>query len=270
MILDKIVEKKIVFLEEQKKKISEDEMKSMALSIKEKPTNTTFYSNLKKDGLSIIGEFKNASPSAGDFDSKVDLASRIDFYSKSVDAISCLTEVDYFKGSIEYLKQIKQLTSLPILRKDFMIDEYQFYEAKIIGASAVLLICAILDDYQIKYFYKLARSLDLDVLVEVHNENEMERALKINPRIIGVNNRNLNDFSINLDTTRRLRKMVDDEKIFVSESGIYTPGDISYLSDVKIDAVLVGQMLMESFNPEETANTIKNIYNERRVVAYEN
>ena len=200
MILDKIVEDKKVRLVEHKKNISENEMRRMAEEAAGKTYAAhSFYDNLNKPGISIIGEFKKASPSLGKIDSRIDLAERIRAYSNSVDAISCLTEEDHFLGNTRYLKEIRTQTTLPILRKDFMIDPYQFYEAKAIGADAVLLIAAILDDAQMKDFYQLARSLELDVLVETHDEKEIERALQFDPRIIGVNNRNLNDFSISLE-----------------------------------------------------------------------
>ena len=205
MILDQIVEDKKNRLKEQKQLDSESDMRRLAVDISTRNPNS-FYDNLRKDGLSIIGEFKKASPSLGKIESKINLMDRIEEYNLSVDAISCLTEEDHFNGNVEYLKQIRQKSQLPILRKDFMIDDYQFYEAKVIGADAVLLITAILDDVQMHDFYQLARELELDVLVETHDEYEIERALKIEPRIIGVNNRNLKDFSISLENTNSLKK----------------------------------------------------------------
>lgn len=246
MILDKIVEDKKVRLVEHKKNISETEMRRMAEEAEGKTYAAhSFYDNLKKPGISIIGEFKKASPSLGKIDSRIDLAERIRAYSDSVDAISCLTEEDHFLGNTGYLKEIRTHTTLPILRKDFMIDPYQFYEAKAIGADAVLLIAAILDDAQMKDFYQLARSLELDVLVETHDEKEIERALRFDPRIIGVNNRNLNDFSISLETTGRLRKEVPKDKVFVAESGIMSDADVAYLKEVGADGFLIGRALME-------------------------
>lgn len=165
MILDEIVADKKVRLPEHKEKISENEMKKLAAAYKGK--THSFYEALKKPGLSIIGEFKKASPSLGEIPQKMDLLERIAEYNASVDAISCLTEEDHFHGNVEYLKQIREKSDLPILRKDFMIDEYQFYEAKAIGADAILLIAAILDDVQLKEFYALTRSLNMDALVEV-------------------------------------------------------------------------------------------------------
>ena len=163
MILDQIVADKKKRLPEHKARISEVAMRQLAEETMTREPNC-FYENLKKPGLSIIGEFKKASPSLGTITEKIDLMERIDVYNASVDAISCLTEEDHFHGNIEYLKKIRKKSDLPILRKDFMIDEYQFYEAKAIGADAVLLIAAILDDVQMHDFYQLARELELDVL----------------------------------------------------------------------------------------------------------
>ena len=140
-----------------------------------------------------------------------------------------------------------------------MIDEYQFYEAKAIGSDAVLLIAAILDDVQMKDFYQLARELGLDVLVETHDEAEMERALRLDARIIGVNNRDLRDFTIRLDTTRRLSKMVPDDKVFVAESGIVKDEDVRYLLDSRVDAFLIGRAFMEAENPKQLARHWKQL-----------
>lgn len=251
MILDVIVEDKKKRLVEHKAAVSEEEMKQKALQSTRKSVG--FAKALKKDGLSVIGEFKKASPSHGAMDIKVDLKERILQYNDSVDAISCLTEEDHFHGNVGYLKEIRGKSELPILRKDFMIDEYQFYEAKAVGADAVLLIAAILDDAQMKGFYELARSLGLDALVEVHDEEEMERALKLDARIIGVNNRNLRDFTISLDNTKRLRGMAGADKIFVAESGIVTDDDVLTLKEYQVDAFLIGRAFMEADNPKELA-----------------
>ena len=255
MILDKIIEDKKVRLVEHKARVSEADIKREAENtIKDGDFRVNlFYNALAADGISIIGEFKKASPSLGKIDSKINLMERIDEYNASVDAISCLTEEDHFNGNIEYLKQIREVSLLPILRKDFMIDEYQFYEARVIGADAVLLITAILDDAQMLDFYQLARELKLDVLVETHDEYEIERALKIDPRIIGVNNRNLKDFSISLENTGRLKKYIPQDKISVAESGIMNDSDVEYLKEVGVDAFLIGRAFMESENPKELA-----------------
>lgn len=256
MILDKIVEDKKVRLKEHKNNVSLAQMIKLADETLTRNKNC-FYDSLRKEGISIIGEFKKASPSLGKIDSKINLIDRIDEYNASVDAISCLTEQDHFNGNNDYLKEIRGKSNLPIIRKDFMIDEYQFYEAKVIGADAVLLITAILDDCQMKDFYDLARELELDVLVETHDEYEIERALKIDPRIIGINNRNLKDFTISIDNTVRLRSYVPKDKVLISESGIMDEKDVRYLKDAGVDGFLIGRAFMESENPKELAKRWK-------------
>lgn len=259
MILDEIVADKKRRLQETKRQLPLSEVQRLAEQQKKSGAATSFYEALKKPGLSIIGEFKQASPSLGTITSKIPLTERMEEYNASVDAISCLTEEDHFNGNIGYLKQIRGLSGLPILRKDFMIDEYQFYEAKAIQSDAVLLIAAILDDAQMKDFYQLARELDLDVLVETHDEAEMERALLLDARIIGVNNRDLRDFSIHLDTTKRLSKLVPKEKVFVAESGITQDADVKYLSECRVDAFLIGRALMEAEQPQALAKRWKQL-----------
>lgn len=256
MILDQIVEDKRKRLPEHKARISEAQMVKLAEERKDRPENL-FYQNLAKPGISIIGEFKQASPSLGKIEAKVNLMDRIEDYNASVDAISCLTEEDHFSGNVDYLRQIRDRSPLPILRKDFMIEPYQFYEAKAIGADAVLLITAILDDVQMKDFYDLSRELGLGVLVETHDEYEIERAMKIDPRIIGVNNRNLKDFTISIENTGRLRKYIPKDKIYVAESGIMNDSDVEYLKKVGVDAFLIGRAFMESEDPRSLARKWK-------------
>lgn len=251
MILDEIVADKKIRLEEQKKQIDPAAMRRRAEETA--PGGRSFFDYLKRDGISIIGEFKKASPSLGAITSKVSLDTRIADYSASVDAISCLTEQDHFHGSVDDFADIRTKTALPMIRKDFMIDEYQFYEAKAIGADAILLIAAILDDVQMRDFYALAYELGMDALVETHDETEMERALKLDAKIIGVNNRNLKDFTISLDNTVRLRPMAPPEKCFVAESGILTDDDIRLLKRQRVDAFLIGRALMEADDPRSLA-----------------
>ncbi len=262
-ILDRIVEDKKIRLRKHKASVSENDMRRLAEEELSRPQigerKNCFYEALAKDGLSIIGEFKKASPSLGKIDEKIDLTDRIDEYNASVDAISCLTEEDHFLGNADYLKQIRSMSNLPILRKDFMIDEYQFYEAKVIGADAVLLITAILDDAQMRDFYQLAMELELDVLVETHSAEEIERALRIDPGIIGVNNRNLKDFSISIQNTEKLSKYIPDDKVFVAESGIVSDDDVRFLADVGVDAFLIGRAFMESKDPAELAKRWKSM-----------
>lgn len=257
MILDKIVEDKKLRLPQHKARISEAEMRHLAESYQ--GASPSFREALAKPGISIIGEFKKASPSLGKIDSKLELTDRIEEYNDSVDAISCLTEEDHFLGNADYLKEIRAISPLPIIRKDFMIEEYQFYEAKAIGANAILLIAAILDDVQMKDFYALTKELGMDALVETHDEQEMERALKLDAEIIGVNNRDLRDFTIKLDTTRRLSGMVPEGKIFVAESGIVSDEDVRFLKDSRVDAFLIGRAFMEAENPRKLARRWKSL-----------
>lgn len=258
MILDDIVVDKKKRLPEHKARISEEEMKKLALASQRK--SVSFYDALAKSGLSIIGEFKKASPSMGVINNKIELADRIDQYNHSVDAISCLTEEDHFHGSVEYLKQIRKISDLPMIRKDFIIEDYQVYEAKVIGADAILLIAAILDDETFKHLYDLACRLGLDVLCEVHDEEEMQRMLHLDVKIIGINNRNLKTFAIDLETTKRLAKMVPEGKVLVSESGVTQDAHIELLKQSNVDALLIGRAFMESANPGELALHWKKVY----------
>ena len=245
MILDIIVEDKKKRLIEHKNNISEAEMKRLALESERK--SISFYDALAKKGPSIIGEFKKASPSHGIMASKVNLEERIRQYNEAVDAISCLTEEDHFNGSTEYLKQIRKMTTLPIIRKDFIIDEYQVYEAKVIGADAILLIAAILDDKKFKELYDLAYSLGLDVLCEVHDEEELKRMINLDVKIIGINNRNLKTFEVSLDTTKRLAAMIPDGKVVVAEVMIKI---LSHLKKVVLRQCLLVRHLWKQSHPE--------------------
>ncbi len=265
MILDTIVADKKIRLQKHKKRISPAQMRRMA---KEAETGADgpagagarFYDALAKPGISIIGEFKKASPSLGKIKSAIDLAERIDEYNDAVDAISCLTEEDHFSGCVEDFEKIRALSPLPMLRKDFMIDEYQFYEAKAIGADAILLIAAILDDVQLRDFYQLAQELKLDALFEAHSEREMDRALNCGAAIVGVNNRDLNDFTIRLETTKTLSAMVPKDRVFVAESGITKDEHIAFLAACGVDALLIGRAFMESEDPRALALHWKEIY----------
>ena len=258
MILDVIVENKKKRLIEHKAHISETDMRRLAED--HKGPSPSFIEGLKKPGISIIGEFKKASPSLGDIVQTMKLTDRIDEYNEAVDCISCLTEEDHFKGSVDYLKQIRAISPLPILRKDFMIDPYQFYEAKAIGANAILLITGILDDAQMKDFYQLTEALGLDALFEAHDEEQMDRALNCGAKIVGVNNRNLRDFTIRLDTTVRLSAMVPKGRVFVAESGIVADDDVRVLAHSHVDAFLIGRAFMESVHPKELAAHWKEVY----------
>ena len=207
----------------------------------------SFLEALKKPGMSYICEVKKASPSKGliapDFP-YLDIAK--EYEQAGASAISCLTEPFYFQGADRYLQEISQAVNIPVLRKDFTVDEYMIYQAKAFGASAVLLICAILDNSQLKAFGELAQDLGLDALVEAHDEWELDRALNLGVKIVGVNNRNLHDFTVDMGNSIRLRSMAPKDTVFVSESGIKTAEDIRILYENKVDAVLIGETLMRS------------------------
>ncbi len=257
MILDEIVADKKKRLAEHKARVGEEEMKELAVSCGRE--SVSFYGALAKDGLSIIGEFKKASPSHGRMNNRIELTDRIDRYNASVDAISCLTEEDHFLGNVDYFKQIREISGLPMIRKDFIIDPYQIFEAKVIGADCILLIASILTDRELKLFYELAYDLGMDALVEVHDEQEMMRAVGLDAAIIGVNNRNLKDFSIDLNTTKRLAQMAPDGTLLVSESGVSEDRDVAFLKDVGVDALLIGTVFMESEDPEALARRWKEL-----------
>ena len=207
----------------------------------------SFLEALKKPGMSYICEVKKASPSKGliapDFP-YLDIAK--EYEQAGASAISCLTEPFYFQGADRYLQEISQAVNIPVLRKDFTVDEYMLYQAKAFGASAVLLICAILDNSQLKAFGELAQELGLDALVEAHDQWEVDRALNLGAKIVGVNNRNLHDFTVDMGNSIRLRNMAPADTVFVSESGIKTAEDIRILYENKVDAVLIGETLMRS------------------------
>ena len=256
MILDVIVEDKKKRLVQHKQKISESEMRRLAGdAAKEKKAGKSFHDALAGTDLAIIGEFKKASPSLGQISQTMELTDRID-------AISCLTEEDHFLGNVDYFRQIRAMTSLPMIRKDFIVDPYQIYEAKVIGADCILLIAAILDDARLADYYQLARTLSLDVLMETHDEDEMERVLKIQPEIVGVNNRNLKDFTISLENTKRLRPMVPEGVVFVSESGVTRDEHIRFLASCQVDALLIGGAFMFSAHPRDLADHWKKVYRE--------
>lgn len=202
---------------------------------------------LDYDGVSIIAEAKKASPSKGiickDFDP---VAIALNYAKNGAQAISVLTDVDFFSGSLLYLMQVREAVALPVLRKDFIIDPIQIEEARIHGADAILLIAAILDQVKIKEFKDIAAEAGMDSLVEVHDEDELEKALAAEPEIIGINNRNLNDFSVDLNTTFRLKKLIPDTIAVVSESGLRSEDDLQALVDGEITAALIGESLMRA------------------------
>lgn len=222
------------------------------------PSLYRFEKNLKGKGIHIIAEVKKASPSKGLIDPNFDyMKVARDYEMAGVDCVSCLTEPDYFKGSDEIFMEIRRALKTPMIRKDFTVDEYMIYQAKLMGADCILLICAILDDEALMSYYKLADSLGLSVLVETHDEEEMERALKIGARMIGVNNRNLKDFTVDIGNSIRLRKMVPENVIFVAESGIKTREDIKELEDCGTNGVLIGETFMRAADKAKELKLLK-------------
>lgn len=258
MILDKIVESTKIRVARLYETEDVGKIKSEAIKLAEKDNNKfCFERQLRTESIEFICEVKKASPSKGLIAKNFDFVNIAKEYEKAgASAISVLTEPDYFLGSPKYLNEISKNVSIPLLRKDFIIDEIQIYEAKTIGASAVLLICAILEEKQMKEYIKLADSLGLSALVEAHDEEEIDLAVKCGARVIGVNNRNLKDFTVDINNSVRLRKLVDREIIFVSESGIKTPNDIKRLADNNVNAVLIGETLMRS---EDKAGMLKEL-----------
>lgn len=246
MILDELAEASLRRVNEHKKKIPFNEMRAMAEGM-ENSESFPFKKALDQDGISFICEVKKASPSKGliapDFP-YLDIA--MQYEEAGASAISCLTETDYFLGKDEYLKEIAERVSVPVLRKDFTVDEYMIFEAKTLGASAILLICTLLETQRLQYYLEIAHSLGLSALVETHDEAEMVSALDSGADIIGVNNRNLKDFTVDIDTAVRLRSLVPKEKIFVAESGIKTAADVERLYSNGCNAVLIGETLMRS------------------------
>ena len=228
-----------------KNNISDKEIKERALQLPK--GDFAFENALKKPGIRFICECKKASPSKGliapDFPY---LQIARDYEAAGADGISVLTEPRWFLGTDEYLKEIAQNVSIPCLRKDFTVDAYMIYEAKLLGASAVLLIAAILSDAQLKEYIGVCDELGLSALVEAHDETEVQRALNAGARIIGVNNRNLKDFSVDTENSRRLRTLIPDDVLFVSESGVQTADDVQKLREIGADAVLIGETLMKA------------------------
>ncbi len=218
-----------------------------------------FEAALKDKPIAIISEVKRASPSKGliaeDFD-YLNIAK--EYEEAGVSAISVLTEPYFFQGSDNILKEISENVKTPILRKDFTISPYMIYEAKLIGASAILLIVSILDDNQLKEYLELADELGLSSIVETHDEKEIERALNAGARIIGVNNRNLKDFTVDIRNSVNLRKNVPEDIIFISESGIKTPEDVRILKENNVDGVLIGETLMRADDKKTLIEALKN------------
>ena len=251
MILDKIVEATKIRVAKEKEVETPKAVKAAALAL---PSDTgfPFEAALRQQDFNFICEVKKASPSKGiiaEHFPYLDIAKEYEVAGAA--AISVLTEPDFFKGDKKYLQEIASTVKIPVLRKDFIIDEYQIYQAKVWGASAILLICACLDVPTLTKFRELADSLGLSSLVEAHDEHEVQMAIDCGARIIGVNNRNLKDFTVDVQNSVRLRNLVQDDVIFVSESGLETPEDIQVLRDNNIGVALMGETFMRSPNKVE-------------------
>lgn len=251
MILDEIAAYTKKRIEYEKSKLPMTEIRAQAKDLNA-DTGYLFEKALAKPSISFICEAKKTSPSKGiiaeDFP-YVRIAK--EYEAAGADAMSVLTEPKWFMGKDEYLKEIRKEITIPIIRKDFTVDEYMIYQAKLMGADAVLLICAILSDTQLQEYYGIADELGLSALIETHDGEEVQRALKAKARIIGVNNRNLKDFTVDIENSVRLRNMVPEDILFVSESGMKTRSDIARLEENGTNAVLIGETFMRS--PDKAA-----------------
>lgn len=231
--------------EQAKRVLPPEELRHQALSLPK--GDFSFQQALKKPGVSFICECKKASPSKGLIAPNFPyLEIAKEYEAAGAGCISVLTEPKWFLGNDEYLKEIAEAVSIPCLRKDFTVDEYQIYQAKVLGASAVLLICSVLTENQTKDYIRICDELGLSALVEVHDEQEVQTAINAGARIIGVNNRNLKDFSVDTDNSRRLRELIPPGILFVSESGVRTAEDVETLRKIGADAVLIGETLMRA------------------------
>ncbi len=253
-ILDEIAAYARVRVENAKKIKPSEEVISEALSL---PAKASFERALRSDDIAFICECKKASPSKGVIAERFPYLEIAKEYERGgAAAISVLTEPKWFLGKNEYLREIAQSVSLPVLRKDFVVDEYMIYEAKTLGAAAVLLICALLSEERIARYIEICDTLGLDALVEAHDENEIKRAMRAGARIIGVNNRNLKDFSVDISNSRRLRSLAP-KTLFVAESGIKTPEDVEALRQADINAVLVGETLMRAADKKAAISALR-------------
>lgn len=249
-ILDELADYARVRVAAAKEKISPEQMEARALELPK--GEFRFEKALKKPGLSFICEVKKASPSKGVIDPVFPYLDIARSYEEGgADCISCLTEPKWFLGSDEIFCEIRNTVSLPMIRKDFTVDEYQIYEAKCMGADAVLLICAILDTETLIRYLKICDRLGMTALVETHDEGEIDSAVKAGARVIGVNNRNLKNFTVDFSNARRLRDRIPENAVYVAESGVASLDDVAALKSIGADAVLVGEFLMRAPNRVE-------------------
>lgn len=259
MILEEIAAKTKERIEEEKSKRSLKELKAIAAELK-KDTGFPFEAALAKPGMSFICEVKKASPSKGiiaEHFPYVEIGK--EYETAGADALSVLTEPYYFKGSDEYLSAIRKEVSIPIIRKDFTVDEYMIYQAKVIGADAVLLICSLLSPMQLSEYGGIAKELGLSALVEAHDGKEIDMALSAGAKIVGVNNRNLKNFTVDINNSVRLRELVPENILFVSESGMKNRADIARLEENGTDAVLIGETFMRSDNKAAVLRELRGV-----------
>jgi len=263
MILEKIAQSTGMRVESARKRVSLEDLKSQIFcngKVKRfhNCDDFAFERTLRKEGISFICEVKKASPSKGIISPEFPHLEIASNYEKAgAHAISVLTEPEFFKGSDIYLKEISEMVRIPVLRKDFIIDEYQIYESKVIGADAVLLICALLETATLKKYIEICDKLGLSALVEAHTEEEITSAIEAGARVIGVNNRNLKTFEVDIQNCIALRNMVPEHIVYVAESGIQTPEDITLLEKAGVDAVLIGEALMRSADKQAMLSYLK-------------
>jgi indole-3-glycerol phosphate synthase len=249
MILKEIIKNKELELKNKKYMVSLEEIKRQAYNLPKDNRDFKKVISYPKGKIKLIAEIKKASPSEGIICKKFDpVAIARSYEASKVCAISILTDEKFFQGNLQHLKKVKEVTNIPILRKDFIIDEYQIYESKIAGADAILLIADCLSEDSINNFLNIANSLGLDCVVEIHNQNDLDKVLNTKTEIIGINNRNLYTFVVDLKTTFMLKLLIPKDKIVISESGIKTNEDVQLLQEKGIDAILVGTTLMKSEN----------------------
>lgn len=256
-ILQRIIEVKMQRVQETITQRSLDEITERASN---QPLGPSFFDAMKRDGLSIIGEIKKASPSKGVIRQDFDPLAIAQEYLDSVDAISVLTEEDFFQGSDQILQDVAQQSPLPILRKDFIISPYQIYEARALGASAVLLIVSALNIDQLAHLLQTTQSMGMDALVEVHTEDEAHVAKDCGAKIIGINNRNLHTFNVDLNVTEAVASMIKGDCCIISESGIRDEADIRRLRNAGVDGVLIGETFMRCDDIAGLARRMKDVY----------
>jgi len=257
-ILDELADYARVRVKEAKEKVSLEQVKEAAYALPKK--DFAFEKALVKEGMSFICECKKASPSKGVIAEHFPyLQIAKEYEAAGADCISVLTEPKWFLGADSYLAEITDTVSTPCIRKDFLVDEYMIYEARVLGASAVLLICSILSEEEIRSYIQIADSLGLTSLVEAHDEEEVLTAVRCGARVIGVNNRNLKNFTVDTGNSRRLRDLVPANIIFVSESGVKTKEDIKELADSGVNAVLIGETLMRAEDKTAKLQELKSL-----------